>query len=1802
MKEKKKKILLFSVLACVLVLAIALLVFWNLRRRTVTWEVDENTSVELVKGRWSSTMKVQEGKTIRFKVNADQFYEVEAVLKGQDMISADDGVYEVTVDGDTTIYVNSAKAIESIEPELKDGISYYAGDMVSVDDLTVTAAYVDGTKEIVTDYVISYQTGAKYLALGDIGFTVSYKGTSATVEFERAVQGKVTLDPDGGVIDEQWLAAIRENKDVQNYSETDGIVSFVFDEISDSITLPAGEQIRRFGEEAWCFVSWKLDGQYQQVIPKGLGVSVSYQADYEEILVNLSRVELIKEDGKPYLTAQGTLNTSKEVYLMLQAESGEFLKSSAVSGKRGDSFVLKLQLDSLCTASVENGNLLAKPLRVKFCADSGDFRSEMSVDLDRQTKECVNISQSIQLDMSVYRFQAETDGAGRALLALTCVDLNQYEYTLSQRKTADGSIVLTIVGKVYNSGYYGKAVLIDVWCGNTVKAAGSIDHKGNFTVDLPFDKIPCGTDGFFHYTVIESVTDETVVYKDEECKGNLLNANCRNTDMQIISQGGIQNRKGIRLISGDKSSWYYVGFGYDKGLMLWGYEPISAKKLGLEIKNNAPYLVLSGEFQAPLTRKTAKSRLEEKYKVILLQCLRDWNYPNNDAQGNRRTQKVTVETYGDGSYKVYIDLPVDNLIPGDRVYGHTTLEAKDDNWTFTGEMDRTTVKIGDYTYGLIELQETGCGFGWNMPCVTVTGPEFMFTGAALVEKNGKAMLKIDGTYQHCDTIEKFYEIFAAASHDFQNASNYKYFVGEDKILEAANGSFSVYLDLTNLPAGDWMTHYNGNLSLEKAEHGSSIRVGNKTYTIKNYHNGQWNLENFYRMVTIEVQDFREYEFTGAELAVVGGQPMLKLTGTYARYGSDEEFAYAFRYVFDMYFQNIAGWQTPGSNNSLASVMASQGVFVAQIDISNLTAGAEWFCKYQHDRLILPEDTTDSTITWNKVVYTMKRKGTYVGLTIIAEEVDPLVERSVSLTVQNEKPYIAVEGTYEEPLTQETARERLEQQYKVIVLQSLKDWRYPNDDSENKRQSQNINIETREDGSFTVLIDLPEDKLVNGDVLYGHTTLATSGDNWKVKGIIEKNTVMAGDYIYTMGELSDEGQSWGMNMPCVKVAENNNGSFRFAEAEMVLEEGQPMFRLTGTYEGYSSDASFVRAMQKAEFGFQNYMASGWPWVEGTRVDKVTAAGGTFAAYLNVSHLNVGGKYLMKYNRDDFKLEGARDDSVVTANNIRYRLENNSGKHWGVVTVVVEDVEPIVEEVADITLVEGAPYITVSGTFDKALSQEEAQAKLEEKYQVLVLQSTKDWRYPNDKNGERRSQSITVETKEDGSFIVRVDLPMDKLVPGDILYGHTTLAASGDNWVFGGEIRNTAVSVGEMTYTILDLAEAGVSWGKGMPGVKVSQKTRIELPGTPDFELASFVYSGVAEAGEAYIDGKRNSGFVFDPENKRYMAAENALKDVALGQEHELIIETEDKIYIQKFWMVTMVIDNLEEFKQIQTKYFQGTYEGHKYTFTDANKTAQYRDGYFVLGSDINADGDRFEFTMSPVGFGKDGHGLASMGNNYDEAVSWYGVIDGRGHSVYNIDTGYGGVFGRLPAGSVIKNISFIGGKTITTGKTLWSNGTWETSGKTYADMIAGRSDKGANTGFLTRGLNGGTVENVTIEMAEMPALTRYGVLAFATQNGSVVKDVEINIKACAAGAVGDRHATVGVNWGISCTNVTVRGQVRNAWDQSVNEKPALGRSKMDGVIYTGAGTESETHVRAVSAVSGNLYRRLLQSRKIQQFIK
>lgn len=333
-------------------------------------------------------------------------------------------------------------------------------------------------------------------------------------------------------------------------------------------------------------------------------------------------------------------------------------------------------------------------------------------------------------------------------------------------------------------------------------------------------------------------------------------------------------------------------------------------------------------------------------------------------------------------------------------------------------------------------------------------------------------------------------------------------------------------------------------------------------------------------------------------------------------------------------------------------------------------------------------------------------------------------------------------------------------------------------------------------------------------------------------------------------------------------------------------------------------------------------------------------------------------------------------------------------------------------------------------------------------------------------------------------------------------------------------------------------------------------------TWEYEEEKVEYTAINDGDvvEAFIDGVRTDNVTYNAQTEKYEVVTHGL-GVAVGEQmHELKIETQNRVYTQPFIMASMIIDNLEEFKLIQTKYYKGTRAG-KDGSTNQDK---YRDGYFILNADINKNGEYFDFTMAPIAFTEDGHGCGLMAEKATKA-NWYGVLEGNGHVIYNVMSGYGGMFGGLPATSEIRNLAIVGGKANTQGALYTHSG--EPDFDSFEDALNTNKSGtyAANCGFFARGLDGATIENVYIEMAEMPAFGRYGVLSFAMKNNTTLKNIVINIKACADGTAGDRHAIAGVNWGSTCSNVFVYGAVRPyIYTNDTSDKPSISRSALDGV--------------------------------------
>ncbi len=165
------------------------------------------------------------------------------------------------------------------------------------------------------------------------------------------------------------------------------------------------------------------------------------------------------------------------------------------------------------------------------------------------------------------------------------------------------------------------------------------------------------------------------------------------------------------------------------------------------------------------------------------------------------------------------------------------------------------------------------------------------------------------------------------------------------------------------------------------------------------------------------------------------------------------------------------------------------------------------------------------------------------------------------------------------------------------------------------------------------------------------------------------------------------------------------------------------------------------------------------------------------------------------------------------------------------------------------------------------------------------------------------------------------------------------------------------------------------------------------------------------------------------------------DIDLGPQ-TLLVTTDRFILEYPVVMATMIVDNADEFMQIKQKYYQG---GELAPFGETPD--KYRDGYFILNTDIDMGGRVFAVDPRNVNTEIWQNGGET---SYRGQVGWYGVLDGRGHVVRNIVSGQRGFFGNLEKESVIKNVAFVGSQADAGGTAYGSCGL-------LADVIVGKVD-------------------------------------------------------------------------------------------------------------------------------------------------
>lgn len=184
------------------------------------------------------------------------------------------------------------------------------------------------------------------------------------------------------------------------------------------------------------------------------------------------------------------------------------------------------------------------------------------------------------------------------------------------------------------------------------------------------------------------------------------------------------------------------------------------------------------------------------------------------------------------------------------------------------------------------------------------------------------------------------------------------------------------------------------------------------------------------------------------------------------------------------------------------------------------------------------------------------------------------------------------------------------------------------------------------------------------------------------------------------------------------------------------------------------------------------------------------------------------------------------------------------------------------------------------------------------------------------------------------------------------------------------------------------------------------------------------------------------------------------------ERTLTVETKDFIVYVPIVCASLIIDNVNEFMQIKTVYFKGGENGN------AENNDPLRDGYFILNADLDFEGQTFGVDPRNVNSSIHSGGAEAP---WRAQRGWYGVFDGRGHVIRNIQAEKRGLFGNIEFNSVVKNVAFVNAK--------------------IHDGTDGNN--GSNSGLVAE-IVVGTVDNVLVAVESLPVgASLYGKAGICT---------------------------------------------------------------------------------------------------------
>lgn len=757
MKTKKKALLVVAFIMAIAVCCVALAACGG-KQVAITWKVDENATVA-VTGYKSLPAKVKDGESISFTVTPKEHYAIDTVKVGTSPLKAENGIYTHTVTGESCeIEVTTKKLVESLEVTTNPTkLTYYAGDMIDLTGMVITAKYEDGTSEVIT----KYKTSTAVASLGDTKFTVSYEGKSVDVTYDQAVEVLIELDTDGGKVTEEYLKALEANADVKNFKVTDaGNISFTYSELGADITLPVATEISKGTEGDYDFNCWYADGQRVTKIETKNDISAKLTAVYKINAVTYNSAKLVVEDGKPLLVLNVTFKAIDKAQIFLYEGNKKvfIIDEKIYTGKKGEAFDLKCDLTAL-GQSDHNGAWMD----IRLIAIDDHFNPPTGEDVEEELVAYYEIhSQTLSLDPEnmVAQLPNQITSGGKTYYFLVyntgeSVDLkvvfqDEAAYTYGfEMKDVEGKPVLVVSGTATDE-HKGKVVTVRA---HEATGTGQVGTDGKWSADIDLTKI----------TTLESFSNIQLQFGDGEAFAPNISYCTTNLDTFIGDLNfGTQYQFAHEFTSAN-GFMYYISINWNEPAI---YAIDVAHKIvetnsTLEMRNEKPYFVIEGTYGEGFATPTeAIEALKQRYSYVDVETF-SWSKTIFNFAGVGEDEEPLLETMfveaADGKFKLLCDLTAikeADFVGGAEFFMHYTaskrnLEMKD--------FDQTTkLNFKGFEISLGRTDASNDSWKANLVIIKLKNAaaiDFTMTGFNLEVANEKVYAVLTGTVAEGTTLD-----------------------------------------------------------------------------------------------------------------------------------------------------------------------------------------------------------------------------------------------------------------------------------------------------------------------------------------------------------------------------------------------------------------------------------------------------------------------------------------------------------------------------------------------------------------------------------------------------------------------------------------------------------------------------------------------------------------------------------------------------------------------------------------------------------------------------------------------------------------------------------------------------------------------------------------------------------------------------------------------------------------------------------------------------------------------------------------